>query len=122
MIIKKQSAASSILDILDGHRLLIKLLKKQQDAARALYESQKDAGQYSKSTLLQLVQLEMIATSAERLFTEQGWLLNSLDRVAAKIDAQDQQRIADEVDAEMEQEKARQEQLLLDAWYMFDPS
>lgn len=46
----------------------------------------------------------------------------SLDRVEAKIDAQDQQRIADEVDAEMEQEKSRQEQLLLDAWYMFDPS
>lgn len=119
MIIKKQSPVSSILDLMDGHYRMIQLLKKQQDAARALYNSQKDNCQYSKGTLLQL---EMIATSAERLFTEQGWLYKSLERVEAKIDAQDQQRIADEVDAEMEQERARQEQLLLDAWYMFDPS
>lgn len=119
MIIKKQSAAATLIELMDDHHTIIRLLDQQQRAARALYEDQKKSGQYSRGVLLHL---EMMATASERLFMEQGWLLKSIKRADERVDEQDMQRISEEVAAEMEQEKAHQEQLLLDAWYMFDPS
>lgn len=119
MSIKKQSAAATLIELMDDHFTIIHLLDHQKRAARALYEAEKASGQYNNRVLLGL---EMIATASERLFIEQGWLLKSIKRADEIIEEQDQQRISAEVAAEMEQEKAAQEQMLFDSFYMFDPS
>lgn len=109
----------SLLSLIDNHHRLLKLLKEQQDTAKALYSEASQSGIYRNGVLLQL---ETISTSAERMVTEQGWLRNSVMRADQKLEEIIEQETRAEVDAEIEQELHRQEQLLLDSWYMFDPS
>jgi hypothetical protein len=106
--IKTRVPEQTLVELLDGHWNILMLLDAQQKQAKKMYEAAKAAGTYSAAERLQL---ELISTATERLVTEHKWLGNSMRRASDKLD----DKVWDDED-----ERQREEQLLLDLWYRYE--
>lgn len=106
--LKTRVPEQTLIELLDGHWEIVRLLDAQQKKAKKAYEAAKKSGAYSISERLQF---ELISTAIERLVTEQKWLCHSITRASEKLD----DKAWDD-----EYERQREEQLLLDLWYRYE--